>query len=80
MRGFASITSRTTGHDEERIWSLDTNIPSERPLLLVNVLLLDMGGQTARYVCKGWMFLSVFGKQPGEFKTVAVSPQPLDGV
>jgi hypothetical protein len=45
--------------DNQRIWSLSGKLPLERPPLLVNVMLLDKNRPTARYVCKGWMFLSV---------------------
>lgn len=64
--------------DEKWIWSLNKNLPPERPPLLVNGMLLDMTGPIARHVCKGWVFLSVRANQPGDFETVAISPEPAD--
>ena len=60
--------------DSQRIWSLSRKLPLERPPLLVNVMLLDKNGLTARYVCKGWMFLSVWCEHLCDFSTVAISP------
>ena len=60
--------------DNRRIWSLNANLPLERPPLLVNVMLLDVNGHTARYVCKGWMFLSIWCSYSCGFRTVAISP------
>ena len=61
--------------DDRRMWHLHGTIPPERPPLLVNVMLLYHDGHTARYVCKGWMFLRVWSSQSCEFSTVAVSPK-----
>ena len=61
--------------DDQRIWSFHAKLPPERQPLLANVMLLYRNGQETKYVCKGWMFFRVWCSQPGEFGTVAISPE-----
>ena len=65
--------------DDKAIWSFQKeNLPSERPPLLVNLMLLDVHGDVARCVCKGWMFLRIWSRQPCDFTTIGLDPEQLD--